>query len=714
MHTIKNKKFIFVILFVAILIAALTIALIAVIPPVTEVSVELHDNVRSAEFSIENAVVLSKYKNGTVKTVNVTQDMLSDEDNEKLAQPGRHDITINYKKNKSITAQVNLLRDVRKEKAIDKIMEGIQKTAVHNNINGELKFSAFYEMAGQPRKDYTLSLKFTLDIDKGGEAKNYLGLEITEDGKILLGVFYQDDTQSRPYIYLKSDGPFIGLLEKNENKFRSVSADEFFGEAKELEDGEYWTYEDIWTKVRSLLRENTDDLMVRAVLEMLLADAAIADDGTAATINIDFNKILQWIPFGALLPGVNDIANNFLNSINAGFNFVQAVRGIAKPPVLRLRALFDTDGLLQSMEIADFSDNKTINNALQLNIAGKITAGINVEKVSVTADNSYFTLPADKGLDEWEESELSFERWVIRRKPGEFYRPASREGIKEYLDIDYIGDDSVYHKLDVYRPASASGEKLPVIINIHGGGWVQGSKEGSYSYCQALALQGFAVVNINYHLLPDRVLPEPIQDIFAVFNFVMDEENAEIYGFDNENVFLTGDSAGGHYAMLSLSILADEELQQIYGVESDIAFKAAGVNSTGFTFTEVLKIPLPYAHFYVNQFFSDELPYTAYRDDPRYIDMAKSLNLENNKIEAFPPMFVSSAYGDLFLVHSERLVNELEKRGVEYVYDFREKGDPDNPENFYLGHDFNISAPDWRISRAVNEAMCAFFMSYVS
>ncbi len=714
MHLLKNKKFIFALLLVAILVSALTIGIIAYVPSVTDVSVELYDNVRSEEFSIENAAVLIKYKNGDVKSIGVTKDMLSEEDNQKLFEPGRHDVTINYKKRKSISAQVNLLRDVKKEKALDMIIKGIQKTAVNNNINGELEFSAFYEMAGQPRKDYTVSLKFTLDIDKGGEAKNYLGLEITEDKNVLLGVYYQDDTQSRPYIYLKSDGPFIGFFEKNENKFRSVSADEFFGEAKELEEDQYWTYQDIWDKVRSLLRGNTDDLLVKSILELLLADAAIADDGSAATININFNTALQLIRLGSLLPGVSDLANNFLNSISAGFNFNEAAGGITKPPLLRLRALFDADGCLKSMEIADFGNNKTINNALQLNLDGKISAAINVEKVSIKADDSYFTLPTDKGLEQWEESELSFERWVIRNRPGEFYRPTKRDGIEEYLDINYIGDDNIYHQLDVYRPEANAGEKLPVIINIHGGGWVQGSKEGSYRYCQALALQGFAVVNINYHLLPDRVLPEPIQDIFAVFNFVMDEENAETYGFDNQNVFLTGDSAGGHYTMLSLSILADEELMRIYGVESDIRFKAAGVNSTGFSFTEVLKIPLPYAHFYVNQFFSDELPYTAYRDDPRYIDMAKSLNIENNKIEDFPPMFVSSAYGDFVQVHSERLVNELEKRGVEYVYDFRDKGDADNPENNHLVHDFNINAPDWTVSRAVNEAMCAFFMSHVS
>ncbi len=715
MHALKYKKIIFLLLLVAILVIALTMALIAYIPSVAEVSVELYDNIRNEDFSIENAVVLFKYRNGEVKTLSVTRDMLSDEDFKKLSQPGRHEITINYKNRKSVKAQVNLLRNTKKDAAIDMIIKGIQKTAVHNNINGDLQFSAYFQKADQPRKDFSLSLKFTLDIDKWGGANNYLGLELTEDSNVLLGIYYQDDSQSRPNLYLKSDGPFVPLMDKTQNKFKSVSADEYFGEAKEIEADEFWTYEGLMDTVMGLIDDDSTEGIVRTVLNLILTDAAIADDGTAATINIDLKKVLQWIPFGMFIPGLSDTANDFLNSINAGFNFKEAVGGMVVPPILRLKALFNDDGMLQSMEVADFDNNKTVDNVLALDIDGKIDAGFNVGKVSIKADNSYFSLPVDKGLDEWEESDVSFERWVLLQYHGigEAVKPARREGIEEYLDIDYIGDDSPYHKLDVYRPDNAPKEKLPVIINIHGGGWVHGNKEATYSYCQSLALQGFAVVNINYHLLPEEVLPEPIQDIFAVFNFVMDDANAEIYGFDNQNVFLTGDSAGGHYTLLCLSILADDELLRTYGVETEIKFNAAGVNSTGFTFREVLKLPIPFAHFYVNQFFSDDLPYTAYRDDPRYIEMAKSLNIENNNIEKFPPMFVSSAHGDLFMVHSERLVRELDKNGVEYIYDFRESDDIDNLENFFLGHDFNIVAPDWAISRAVNEAMCAFFMSHV-
>ena len=50
------------------------------------------------------------------------------------------------------------------------------------------------------------------------------------------------------------------------------------------------------------------------------------------------------------------------------------------------------------------------------------------------------------------------------------------EDIKRFDDIPY-GADEKWQILDVYRPKSHEGEKLPVIVSIHGGGWVYGSKE---------------------------------------------------------------------------------------------------------------------------------------------------------------------------------------------------------------------------------------------
>ncbi|OQC14811.1 MAG: Acetyl esterase [Firmicutes bacterium ADurb.Bin080] len=713
---IKRNKLSYIVLLI-LLFLTLSIFLSSCNNKIVDVSVECVQNVRPKDFSIDNMQVIFSYKDGRIENLKVTRDMISDEDYEKLSKPGRHTITVNYEKNKSIQTEINLLKASNNDTFFDTLVQSIQKAAPKDNINGEIEASVYYEITGQPRKEYSLKLKFTLDIDTKQGAENYLELVIEEDREIIFGVFYKDNpTGPRPYLYVKVDGPFTNLLSETQNKFLSVSTDSYFGTASVPENDELMTFEGFLDYVLSIVGYDQFVPLIGIGKDLLFSNAAISEDSSVNTIDLDLKKITDMLPALVENPGAEAIARDFIASIGGDFGLVEVISGLVTPAKIRFNSFYDADGALKTLDVTDKDGNKKIDNLLQLNIEGIANAGINIGKISVYVDDTAFSLPLDRGIENWDEGEVSFERWVLQQYKemlGYGIKRDPREGIEAHYDINYTEIDNEYNKLDVYRPSSKQGEVLPVIINVHGGGWVHGDKESVASYCQSLALQGFAVVNINYHLMPSAYLPKPIQDIFDVFNFVMDEENADIYGFDTNNVFLTGDSAGGHYAMLSASVLLDPELSEVYGVESDIQFRAIGVNSTGFTFKEVLKIPLPFAHYYVNQFFSDDLPYTAYRDDPRYIEMANSLNLENNRIDLFPPMFVSSAHGDLFKVHSERLVDELEKYDIEYIYDFREQNDPANPERFFLGHDYNVNAPDWPISVEVNNALCAFFKNHI-
>lgn len=56
------------------------------------------------------------------------------------------------------------------------------------------------------------------------------------------------------------------------------------------------------------------------------------------------------------------------------------------------------------------------------------------------------------------------------------------EDVIRYDDIPY-GDDARWQSLDIYRPRAAEARFLPVIVSVHGGGWVYGSKEVYQFYC---------------------------------------------------------------------------------------------------------------------------------------------------------------------------------------------------------------------------------------
>lgn len=137
------------------------------------------------------------------------------------------------------------------------------------------------------------------------------------------------------------------------------------------------------------------------------------------------------------------------------------------------------------------------------------------------------------------------------------------ENIHEINNIAYIDDGNIYHQLDVYYPEGTT-EKLPVIIDIHGGGWMYGNKELNKYYCMALASKGYVVFNISYRLVPDVTVNEQLQDCAYALKWI--NENMNNYPCDAENIMLTGDSAGGQLAVYSSALLRSEKLREIFDV----------------------------------------------------------------------------------------------------------------------------------------------------
>ena len=141
--------------------------------------------------------------------------------------------------------------------------------------------------------------------------------------------------------------------------------------------------------------------------------------------------------------------------------------------------------------------------------------------------------------------------------------------IRRYNDIPY-GDDRDWNALDVYRNRYKAG-KLPVIMLIHGGGWVYGCKELYQYYGMELARRGFAVVNYSYRLAPEHPFPAQLQDTVAVAAWIM--KHADEYGFDTNNVFAVGDSAGAHITGLFCAFLTDEGYRNQFAFQKPEGFR---------------------------------------------------------------------------------------------------------------------------------------------
>ncbi len=167
-----------------------------------------------------------------------------------------------------------------------------------------------------------------------------------------------------------------------------------------------------------------------------------------------------------------------------------------------------------------------------------------------------------------------------------------RRGITAIKDIAYDSDEAC--KYDIYYRKRTDGTKMPVLFNIHGGGFVKGDKKHRRSLCEMYADQGYFVVNANYRLAPKFVYPTHIQDLFVAFSKL--PALAEEYNLDLDKVILTGDSSGSHAATTMTAAIFDDALaEKLQIVKTDI--KPAGLIAfSGFyDVTEALSRPIPFS-----------------------------------------------------------------------------------------------------------------------
>jgi acetyl esterase/lipase len=113
-------------------------------------------------------------------------------------------------------------------------------------------------------------------------------------------------------------------------------------------------------------------------------------------------------------------------------------------------------------------------------------------------------------------------------------------------DIAYAEPRSERQLLDVYAPATGSG--LPVVVWVHGGGWMRGSKNEMNHKPAAFVEKGFLFVPVNYRFVPQVEMGTIVRDVAKSVGWV--HANIGRYGGDPGRIFLMGHSAGAQLAAL--------------------------------------------------------------------------------------------------------------------------------------------------------------------
>lgn len=126
--------------------------------------------------------------------------------------------------------------------------------------------------------------------------------------------------------------------------------------------------------------------------------------------------------------------------------------------------------------------------------------------------------------------------------------------LTEYPDLAYGPEPR--ERLDlILPPGPAPPGGWPILLWVHGGAFVSGSKENVGNYLRLIAEKGFATIAPNYTRAPTSLHPRPTEQMLEVLLWIT--AAAPTYDLDASRLVLAGDSAGSHIALQTTIALLD-------------------------------------------------------------------------------------------------------------------------------------------------------------
>lgn len=227
------------------------------------------------------------------------------------------------------------------------------------------------------------------------------------------------------------------------------------------------------------------------------------------------------------------------------------------------------------------------------------------------------------------------------------------KSVLEYRDINYLGDDSIEHTLDIcFRE---DGKIKPIVIDIHGGGFISHDKSVDRLFCNYLAQNGAVVFSVNYRLAyPEFAVMNQISDIDKAVSWVV--KHAGEYGGDANRLYIVGHSSGGVLALAESLLCVDSKMREEYGLPPRT-----------YSYSKVM-LDCGLMHFYKNSIAYNGMRRMvfpkSYKNDRRYEYLLFDRNDDVNRL---PKTVIITNKSDQLKDMSYYFNELLDKRYVEHV-----------------------------------------------
>lgn len=213
-----------------------------------------------------------------------------------------------------------------------------------------------------------------------------------------------------------------------------------------------------------------------------------------------------------------------------------------------------------------------------------------------------------------------------------------------------------------------TGNKKPVFIYIHGGGFISGITDMRNTYVANWAEKGFFTASISYTYAPDKVFPEQLHEIFKALDMIYDKKDK--YNLDLENVVFAGESAGGYYIMMMAEFAKDKGLFDRYGISfkhrDEFTIKALVSHCGCFDLKNLvdsskLQSKFPDIKMMTGSFLGKNL-----EDTRAYLDTAEGQFSYPHVTADYPPAFIVWAVRDYLRYEAFDLIEQYKSFGIPY------------------------------------------------
>ncbi len=245
------------------------------------------------------------------------------------------------------------------------------------------------------------------------------------------------------------------------------------------------------------------------------------------------------------------------------------------------------------------------------------------------------------------------------------YKPTP-DGIIYKKRIPYGSEKAQYY--NTYCRKDLLNEKKPLMIYIHGGGWVSGITDMRNTYIQNFAKLGFYTANISYTVAPDKTFPLAIGEICSAVDRILD--SADENNIDTGKILVAGESAGVYYIFYLAALARNRELAEKAGIEfrhiDDFAITAIIAHCGCINLPKLLDRECPQSRFPDMKMMVTSLLGMNYKDAVEFLRTPAGYITYPHITSDFPPAFFTTACNDYLRYEGYDMMKEYDSLGIPY------------------------------------------------